>query len=146
MKKNLPERIWDRITKGDPALCWPWTAKVWKGNKGYPRVRVNGTMDYAYRVAFTLVNGPIPEGKLIMHLCNNPLCCNPSHLRLGTHRENRAHWSQSRVGLTPEKITLIKELYSVGDLTQTQVGRIVGVDQTTVSNVVRGKRDHVTAI
>jgi hypothetical protein len=42
----------------------------------------------AHRVAWTLVNGKIHDGLLVLHACDNPPCCRPSHLRLGTHRDN----------------------------------------------------------
>jgi hypothetical protein len=69
--------------------CWEWTAV--KNRDGYGRLRVNGRMVLAHRVAYTFFIGEIPEGMVIMHLCNNPGCVNPVHLRIGTQAENIAY-------------------------------------------------------
>lgn len=42
----------------------------------------------AHRLAWALKNGPLPEGGLVCHSCDNPKCCNPSHLFIGSHFEN----------------------------------------------------------
>lgn len=39
-------------------------------------------------MAFELYKGPIPEGLLVLHTCDIPVCCNPNHLFLGTHQDN----------------------------------------------------------
>ena len=56
--------------------------------KGYTRVFVAGRPTPGHRAAYILANGAIPEGKLIMHKCDNRVCINPEHLCLGTDLEN----------------------------------------------------------
>jgi hypothetical protein len=77
------------------AGCWEFRgfrhqSRAWKGGSGY------GTMSYrcknwrTNRLAFHLAKGPIPEGHVIRHTCDNQCCCNPDHLLSGTQKENIA--------------------------------------------------------
>lgn len=67
--------------------CLVWQAAL--DNWGYGIVRHNGRMRKSHRVAWELVNGPIPEDKIVCHTCDNPQCIEVSHLWLGTNKENR---------------------------------------------------------
>lgn len=67
--------------------CLTFTGrKMLKG--GHGQIWDNGTVAYAHRVAYEHKNGPIPKGMVLMHLCDNPACCNPDHLTLGTQKDN----------------------------------------------------------
>lgn len=68
--------------------CW-----VWKGcNSGkkqpHGRVRYMGPKQAVHRLTYQFARGPIPKGKVIRHMCNNSLCCNPDHLKMGTQKDN----------------------------------------------------------
>jgi hypothetical protein len=56
----------------------------------YGQVRRGGKLLLAHRVAYAQSHGPIPPGLEVRHTCDNPPCCNPAHLLLGTHAENMA--------------------------------------------------------
>ena len=56
----------------------------------YSRLFHSGKAFARHRLAYELEHGPIPEGKVIMHKCDNPGCFNPSHLDVGTQAENLA--------------------------------------------------------
>lgn len=83
---TLRERFWDKVQTGPG--CWAWLAH--KNNKGYGMIQPGGKGNkvLAHRVAWVLLRGPIPEGKNVLHRCDNPQCTNPEHLFLGSHRDN----------------------------------------------------------
>jgi len=65
----------------------------WRGHRikwGYGGFKVGRQVRKAHRVAYELANGPIPEGALVLHSCDNPPCCNPAHLSLGSQVGNMA--------------------------------------------------------
>lgn len=85
-----PRGFWDYVDKSAGATaCWPWT-DLRRMRKGYGSFETNGTTIGAHRYAWELTNGPIPDGLWVLHRCDNPPCCNPSHLFLGTNSDNVA--------------------------------------------------------
>lgn len=90
--KNVLERLLLSIpTELDESICWPCTFKP-VGKNGHMVIRLDDkTRRMVHRVAWEAHNAePVPEGMIVMHTCDNPPCCNPSHLRLGTHADNTA--------------------------------------------------------
>lgn len=94
---NTPEVLWSKVDKRSDDECWPWKGTITKG--GYGRVQINDWNYYAHRVIFNLAYPGIIDIKapkstdekgFLLHSCDNPCCCNPKHLRVGTHADNMA--------------------------------------------------------
>lgn len=89
MRKSEEERFWSKVDRSGDG-CWEWQAKS-RSPFGYGVMRIGGTpgrLVGAHRLAWQYTNGPIPEGLCVLHDCDNPPCCNPAHLHLGTKGDN----------------------------------------------------------
>ena len=86
-KTDISIRFWARVKKNEPGKCWPWDApRSQDGN--YGTMYVDGKHRMAHRIAWALTKGPIPSGLDVLHHCDNPPCCNPDHLFVGTRSDN----------------------------------------------------------
>lgn len=133
---------------GGPDACWPWTG--YRNSKGYGWVNWSkGHNTSAARIAFFLATDTEPAvGALIMHSCDNPPCCNPSHLRIGSASENssdminkgRSAWGErhSQAKLTNEQVLCI--LRRLPTESNKSIALSFGVDHTAVSKIRRGIR------
>lgn len=153
MTKNctLAERFWPKVDRSaGPDACWPWTGST---GSGYGRIRV-GKMANAHRIAWELTNGPIPEGEgyhgtCVCHRCDNMLCCNPSHLFLGTNADNAA--DRERKGRTripankgeqnPAAKLTVQDVLAVraADGTQLAIATRFGISPKQVRNIKSGR-------
>lgn len=123
---------------------------IWKGAKlkgGYGVVQFEGRTQTAHRVAYKKEHGDIPEGMVIMHLCDNPSCVNPAHLRLGTQAQNRkdcvnkgrANCSSGEAHYNAKLTAAIVLEIRSSTLNNTQLANIYGISRRTISDARRGK-------
>lgn len=89
-KKDILSHVgWNVVQRDTPFAdgpCWEW-----RGNRecgGYGRFSMNGKKVKTHRAAYETWVGPIPEGMVVRHMCDNPPCINPEHLKLGTPKDN----------------------------------------------------------
>ena len=127
--------------------CIEWTGC--RDSFGYGMRKVNGKVRRLHLIAFEEANGPIPDGMVVRHKCDNPACYNPEHLELGTRAENNhdrdvrgrtakgvRHGSSK---LTPEIIQEAKMLYAGGGWTHRSLGKKYGVSHRTLARAIGGE-------
>lgn len=136
-KKSLHQRFWSKVEIVDG--CWEWNAAICSGGYGVFR---DGKMEGAHRVAFRLTFGEIPDGMHVLHHCDNPPCCNPAHLFLGTIADNNADKAQKgraprTIGwakLSDDQVRCVRARLGEG-ANQSVVAAEFGVSQSTVSRI-----------
>lgn len=138
------ERFWNHVDVGLPDECWPTTYKTGcRSGHAYMKFSRIGKAISVHRVAWMLTHGQIPDGLNVLHRCNNPKCCNPAHLYLGTLSDNAQDSIKAgtfnRVEFSEEDIKRIRTMLEEG-YTQAHIARVVGCSQPYVSNINVGKR------
>jgi len=133
-----------KVTKTDK--CWIWSAGI--ANDGYGVFGSHKSFR-AHRVSYELFVGPIDDGLIVLHSCDNPACVNPSHLSLGTQSDNvhdmirkgrRKLAVGSRCGsskLTEDSVMEIKRLSSTGVGTM-ELSRMFGVERHAIQKIKSG--------
>lgn len=120
--------------------CVVWTGEC---RRGYGRLQRDGVRWSAHRLAYILAHGPIPDGLLVCHTCDNPSCVRLEHLFLGTDADNfqDMHAKGRYVGrlkLTTSQVEEIRRRYSAGER-QVDLARQFGVTQPAISIIVNQK-------
>jgi hypothetical protein len=130
--------------------CWEWRGSITR--MGYGAFALEGKQFLAHRLAWEQAFGPIPDGLLVCHHCDNRRCVRPDHLFLGTHlansrdcaRKGRAGrcfgLTNGRAKLTADAVAEIRELARQGKLEQKEIAARYGTSQSHVSNIFRGAR------
>lgn len=143
----LPGRVASQIVEA-PSGCWEWTGRTIKG--GYGRPSVNGALVLLHRLMWELVHGPIPGGLQVRHVvCDNPPCCNPAHLALGTNQDNmndRNRRGRQAKGsaintakMTPMKVRNARRLYATGLVTSGVLAQLYDVNSGNMSRILNRK-------
>jgi hypothetical protein len=138
----LADMYWDRVERGRG--CWLWGGG--RGGNGYGilrRAEKSGFSPQAHRLSWIFANGAIPQGKYVLHTCDTPLCVNPSHLFLGSQRDNALDMVKKGRGrhktaykLSVAKVKQIRHLYAKGTR-QMDLATRFNVSQPMISLVVR---------
>lgn len=124
---------------GDITLCWEWKRSV-KGGKGRPYFNIDGGKILAYHLTYEQFNGVElePHTKLL-HSCDNEICCNPHHVRPGTHQENMDDMKlRQRHGLPKIAVRGVKRLLEDGR-THSEIAELYGISREGVSAIAQGR-------
>jgi hypothetical protein len=169
---TIEARFWPKVDRRGDDDCWPWRGVT--NNKGYGMIRRGAASlgkALAHRVSYELAHGPIPRGpthqsNIVLHTCDNPICVNPKHLRLGNMKANYddmaakgrrrivapagdAHWTRQNPAAVPRgeangfsKMTEadVRAIYQrcLAGIDFSNIGREFGLDPSTVSDICRG--------
>ena len=99
--------ILPRITISDKG-CWEFN---WKNlSNGYPQIRLGSKSKRVHRVVYKLFNGFLSEDMVVMHLCDNKICINPSHLKEGTNIENVSDANYKKWGIKHDRENLLADI------------------------------------
>lgn len=140
-KANVPSDVFRFINMhgGDDSVCWEWMQSVGAG-KGRGRARpyfsLGGKKVIATRVVYELVNGrTLADWEVIRHECDNPICCNPKHLQVGTIHDNIADMvERDRHGLPSHVVRRVRVLLS-RNRTHQEIADLYGLDRSVVTRI-----------
>lgn len=135
-KRDAVDRFWSKAAIGEAGACWPWTASGQAS--GYGSFYFAGRLDRAHRVAWLLTNGSIPNDRFVLHRCDNPKCVNPSHLFLGSARDNSLDMvAKGRHG--EQKLTAMQAAaIRIDTRTGALIGAEYGISKSMVNQIKRG--------
>lgn len=146
---TLEQKLLTKIREEDG--CWVWTG--YKCKRGYGKIRINGIWKRAHRIMHELRKGPLLEGQVVLHSCDNPSCINPDHLSAGTQKDNvhdmlkkgranrnkgeRHHSSK----LTDDEVREIRRRYSPGEHGKGAhvLAREFGVSKPVILDIIHRK-------
>lgn len=153
--------FWSHVLVRGEDECWPWLN--YKNKDGYGRCRRKGTLYLAHRIAYSLTFGGIElaapkdlknSDQFVLHSCDNPSCCNPKHLYLGTQKQNtqdciaknrRANIfgeANPAALFTEEEIKEIKLRYTTAPypgISQATLAENYGVSRMCINRILIGK-------
>lgn len=146
-KQPIESRFWPYLRIADNG-CWEWMRG--RDQDGYGNLRW-GKEQRTNRIAWLLVYGAIPKDKQVLHRCDNPPCCNPLHLFLGTDADNKEDmWAKGRgcgprgelsawAKLTEAQVQEIRRLHQAG-VVQRRIAEQFGVGFKAISKIVLRQR------
>lgn len=141
MAKNRPHDVFRKIDMcgGDTTRCWPWTGSL--NSQGRPYFMVEGKRVLAYRLVYELFHGHLLHSHkdVIRHKCDNPECCNPYHLEIGSHEDNMKDMKdRERHGLPQATRHAILRLRDKG-MKRNEIMDVLEITEAQVRNVLEGK-------
>lgn len=144
---SVVDYFWSRVTPGMPDECWLWQG--FRNPQGYGQFNYHKKAYRVPRLCWEIHFGAIPEGLWVLHRCDNPPCCNPNHLFLGTPTDNAQDMIQKgrRVithgedhpfaKLTNKQAKEIRSMYATGMYSQRKLSGLFGVSTRVIWGILQ---------
>ncbi len=137
-----------KIDKRGPDDCWEWQAFC--NPAGYGMFRLGGQTYQAHRIAYKLAKGE-PGDLCVCHTCDNPKCCNPNHLWLGTCADNGRDMAEkgraTRGEKNPNSVLTLAQVIEIKAMLKdyswgvaSALGKKYGVSEATISKIKTGQK------
>jgi len=141
---NILSNVWKKIDIKEEDDCWNWMGYL--TCREYGSWMISNKSYLAHRLVYENIYGSIPTGLFVCHRCDNPSCCNPNHLFLGTNSDNvadKVFKGRQSFKLSKEDIFEIIFMYSSGNYSQKELGKMFGVSQSAICKRMK-KHDNNT--
>lgn len=157
---RFPGRFWSKVQSGSAEECWPWTGRLMRNGYGVidraGALTTNGRRRpvLAHRTALELSGVAVPGDLCVCHRCDNPRCCNPAHLFLGTAKDNiddmnhkgrgsappvRVGSANNKAKLSAEQVVAIREEYARGGISMRKLAAKYSVTFAPIQLILSGK-------
>lgn len=147
MDKIFKQRFWSKVKKCRNG-CWIWTACI--GSDGYGRVQcAEHRCERAHRIAYQIRYGEIPKGIVIMHSCDNSLCVNPQHLKVGSPLENSQDMvlkgrsakgeKCARTKFSDKTVAEIRRFYADGNISYLALGEKFKMSKANIGKIINNR-------
>ena len=146
--RNTPDVFWSRVRVLSDTECWEWMGC--RNCHGYGRFCYKASMWLAHRLVWTWERGDIPDNLCVLHRCDNPPCCNPNHLFLGTYSDNNqdkaakgrakspclSGETHGRAKVTDSQVLTMRELHKSGLFLHRELAERYGISKSQVGNIL----------
>jgi len=158
---DIKDRFWSKVDKKGEDECWLWKDAInGNGYGGFTGVQItNNNPEYhtfsskAHRMAYIFTYGKILKGILVLHKCDNRLCCNPKHLFLGTHQDNMEDMvkkgrskmcsfpnNKNSAKLTIKQVKKIRFMYRMEGMSYSKLSKIFNISIAQIGRIINREK------
>lgn len=149
MIEPIDKRLWSKVCVKGIGECWEYKERL--NEHGYGVFHVKKKSILAHRMAYIITFGVNIDGMIIMHTCDNPRCCNPSHLKIGIQSDNvkdminkgrnvvLAGSKHYKSKLTEADVINIRKYYDSGQMKVKELSEKYKVNMNNIDFIIKRK-------